>query len=145
MDIEQLRREAEAGDVASMTVLGTLLLVEGEAPFEPEEGTKLIASAAERGDAQAMSIMATLKGAGAWTSHSWPEALALLQRAAEGGAADARAQLVMLADDQTLADHARRGENVPDLWRRLRESIDLEKWMDSRPAVQRPEGIRVCP
>jgi hypothetical protein len=129
MDIEQLRRAAEAGDVPSMTTLGTELLIGRDAPFEPEEGARLIASAVERGDAQAMSVMATLKGAGAWTSHSWPEALALLQRAAEGGVADAREQLVMLADDQSLADQARRGESVPDLWRRLRESIDLEKWV----------------
>ena len=136
MDIEKLRRAAEAGDGPSMTALGTILLIGRDAPFEPEEGAKLIASAVERGDAQAMSVMATLKGAGAWTSHSWPEALALLQRAAEGGAADARAQLVMLADDQTLADQARRGEDVPDLWRRLRESIDLEKWIVPREPKQ---------
>lgn len=129
MDIEELRRAAEAGDIPSMTALGTLLLIGRDAPFEPEEGAKLIASAVERGDAQAMSVMATLKGAGAWTSHSWPEALALLQRAAEGGAADARAQLVILAGDQSLADQARRGEDVPDMWRRLRESVDLEKWV----------------
>ncbi len=129
MDIEELRRAAEAGDIPSMTALGTLLLIGRDAPFEPEEGAKLIASAVERGDAQAMSVMATLKGAGAWTSHSWPEALALLQRAAEGGAADARAQLVILAGDQSLADQARRGADVADMWRRLRESIDLEKWV----------------
>ena len=129
MDIEELRHAAEAGDIPSMTALGTLLLIGRDAPFEPEEGAKLIASAVERGDAQAMSVMATLKGAGAWTSHSWPEALALLQRAAEGGAADARAQLVILAGDQSLADQARRGADVADMWRRLRESIDLEKWV----------------
>src|SRR6185369_17868077 len=105
----------------SMTALGTLLLSGRNGTFDPDEGAKLVAAAVERGDAQAMSIMASLKGAGAWTSQSWPEALVLLQRAAEGGAADARAQLVMLAGDQSLADQARSGEDTRGLWRRLRE------------------------
>lgn len=119
-----------------MTALGTLLLSGRDAAFEPDEGASLVAFAAERGDAQAMSVMATLKAAGAWTSQSWPEALALLQRAAEGGAMDARAQLVMLAGDQSLADHARCGKDMPDLWRRLRESVDLEKWIVPAPPKQ---------
>jgi len=126
----------DSGDTAAMTALGTRLLIGRDAPFEPEEGAKLIASAVERGDAQAMSVMATLKGAGAWTSPSWPDALALLQRAAEGGAADARAQLVMLTGDRSLADQARCGEHVPDLWRHLRQSIDLEKWIIPAPCKQ---------
>ena len=57
MDIEELRRAAEAGDIPSMTALGTLLLIGRDAPFgSREEGAKLIASAVERGDAQAMSV-----------------------------------------------------------------------------------------
>jgi hypothetical protein len=119
-----------------MRALGTLLLIGRDAPFEPEEGAKLVASAVEGGDALAMSVMATLKAAGAWSSQSWPEALTLLQRAAEGGAADARAQLVMLARDQSLVNRARRGEDVPHLWRRLRESVDLEKWIVPAPPKQ---------
>jgi prolyl 4-hydroxylase len=129
MHIEELRRAAEAGHTPSMTALGTMLLVGRDAPFEPEKGAKLVAAAVERGDAQAMSVMATLKGAGGWTSQSWPDALVLLEHAAEGGAEDARAQLVMLAGNQSLADQARRGEQVPNLWRRLRESVDLERWI----------------
>jgi hypothetical protein len=129
MHVEELRRAAHAGGVASMTALGTLLLTGRDAPFEPQEGARLVASAAERGDAQAMSVMATLKGAGAWTSQSWPEALDLLERAAEAGAADAREQLVLIAGDQSLADRARRSENIPHLWRRLRNSVDLEQWI----------------
>ena len=136
MNIEELRRAADAGNVASMTTLGTLLLTGRDAPFEPEAGARLVASAVERGDAQAMSVMAALKGAGSWTSPSWPDALDLLQRAAEGGAADARAQLVMLAGDQSLADQARRGADVPELWRHLRESVDLEKWIVPGPSKQ---------
>lgn len=136
LGIEELRHVAEPRDIQSMTALGTALLVGRDAPFEPDKGATLIASAVERGDAQAMSVMATLKGAGAWTSQSWPEALALLQRAAEGGAADARAQLIMLAGDQVLADHARCHKDVPELWRRLRESVDLERWIVPTPPTQ---------
>jgi len=134
--VEELRRAAEAGHVPSMTALGSLLLSGRDAPFEPDDGAKLVAFAVERGDAQAMSVMATLKAAGAWTSQSWPEALALLQRAAEGGAMDARAQLVMLAGDQSLADQARCGEDAPGLWQRLRDSVDLEKWIVPVPPKQ---------
>lgn len=61
MNVEELRREAEAGDIPSMTALGTRLLIGRDATFEPEEGAKLVALAVERGDAQAMSVMATLR------------------------------------------------------------------------------------
>jgi len=118
------------------TARGTALLIGRDGPFEPEEGARLIASAVEQGDAQAMAVMATLKGAGAWTAQSWPEALALLQRAAEGGADDGREQLILLAGDQALADEARAGRAGPDTWRRLRESIDLEKWITPPPPKQ---------
>jgi prolyl 4-hydroxylase len=118
------------------TARGTALLIGRDGPFEPEEGARLIASAVEQGDAQAMAVMATLKGAGAWTAQSWPEALALLQRAAEGGAEDGRQQLVLLAGDRALADEARAGNAAPDIWRRLRESIDLEKWITPPPPKQ---------
>jgi hypothetical protein len=134
--MEELRHAAEAGHMPSMTALGTLLLSGRNGTFDPDEGAKLVAAAVERGDAQAMSVMATLKGAGAWTSQSWPEALALLQRAAEGGAMDARAQLVMLAGDQSVAEQARCGEVTPRLWQRLRESVDLEKWIVPVPPKQ---------
>ena len=136
LDIEILGRAAEAGDARSMTALGKLLLIGRDVQFDAERGVKLISSAVERGDAWAMSLMATLKGAGAWTSPSWPDALALLQLAAERGDAEARAQLVMLAGNRSLADRARRGGCSPDLWRSLRESIDLEQWIVPPPCNQ---------
>ncbi len=113
-------------DVTETTARGTALLTGRDAPFEPEEGARLIALAVEQGDAQAMAVMATLKGAGAWVPQSWPEALDLLQRAAEGGADDGRRQLIMLAGDQALADRARRGELAPD----------IEKWIVPAPPKQ---------
>jgi prolyl 4-hydroxylase len=123
-------------DVTETTARGTALLTGRDAPFEPEEGVRLIASAVEQGDAQACAVMATLKGAGAWVAQSWPEALDLLQRAAEGGADDGRRQLIMLAGDQALADRARQGDAAPDTWRRLRESVDLQQWITPQPPKQ---------
>ena len=134
--VEGLRRRAQAGDVPAMTVLGTLLLNGRNAPHAPEEGAALIATAAEHGDPQAMSVLATLRGAGVWSRHSWPEALDLLARAAEGGAVDAREQLVMLAMDQDLANRVRAGEAIPFVWRRLRETVDLERWIMPPPPKQ---------
>jgi prolyl 4-hydroxylase len=123
-------------DVTETTARGTALLTGRDAPFEPEEGARLIASAVEQGDAQACAVMATLKGAGAWVAQSWPKALDLLQRAAEGGADDGRQQLIMLAGDQALADRARQGEIAGDTWKRLRDSVDLEKWIVPPPPKQ---------
>lgn len=133
---EDLRGRAKSGDPAAMAALGTLLLTGRDAPFEPVEGAALIAAAVERGNAQAMSVMATLKGAGAWTSQSWPEALNLLRSAAEGGAEDARTQLMLLAGDQALAAKVRSGVLTADIWQRLRDSIDLEKWIVPQPPKQ---------
>jgi prolyl 4-hydroxylase len=119
-----------------MTALGTRLLAGRDAPFEPQEGVRLIASAVERGDAQAMSVMATLKGAGAWVKHSWDESMDLLGHAADGGSEDAREQLLILAGDSSLAAEARRGAATSGIWQRLGKSIDLEKWVTPQPAEQ---------
>lgn len=117
-----------------MGALGTKLLVGRDSPLAPEEGAELIARAVELGDPQAMSVLATLKAAGVWASQSWPEALDLLRNAAEGGARDAREQLVLIAGDAALAEEARGGRPPPDIWRRLRASVDLERWIVPEPA-----------
>jgi len=134
--LDDLRRCAGAGDVAATTALAWRLLTGRDGPFEPEEGAGLIAKSVEQGDPQAMAVMATLKGAGAWTGQSWPESLDLLQRAAEGGADDGRKQLIMLAQDQALAERARRGEASGGIWRDLRQSVDLPKWVTPEPPRQ---------
>lgn len=124
-----LRVAAKAGDVSAMRELGARLLIGRDAPFEPQEGLALIERAIEGGDADATSLLATLKGAGAWTQQSWPDALRLLHRAAELGSHDARAQLVMLAGDAEAAAAARTGQAPGGVWERLRESVDLERWV----------------
>ena len=127
-DVGTLRTAAKAGDVSAMRELGARLLVGRDAPFEPREGLALIERAAACDDTNATSLLATLKGAGAWTQQSWPDALRLLRRAAELGSQDARAQLIMLASDVEAAAEARTGE-AHDVWARLQESINLERWV----------------
>lgn len=135
-DVEDLRAKARSGDLDATTALGTRLLVGRDAPFEPQEGVRLISLAVERGDAQAMSVMATLKGAGAWVQPSWDDSINLLGRAAEGGSQDARAQLLLIAGDPVLAAQARQAPASPGIWQQLRKSVDLEKWVTPEPAKQ---------
>ncbi|MBV9990835.1 MAG: 2OG-Fe(II) oxygenase [Alphaproteobacteria bacterium] len=132
--IEELRTASAGGDTAASVALATLLLSGRDAPFEPEEGARLILAAAERGDGQALSVLATLRAAGAWTHQSWPEALDLLRRAAEAGAEDAREQLLLLSEDRTLVAHVRKGAG--GLWKELRDSVNLEQWIVPQPPRQ---------
>ena len=134
--VDQLRRRIEGGDLDSMTELGTRFLTGRDAPFEPAEGTRLIASAVERGDAQAMSVMATLTGAGAWAPQSWPESLNLL-RARRGRRRGRRARATRDAGGRFGTGRSGpAGAATPDIWRRLRESVDLEKWIVPQEATQ---------
>jgi hypothetical protein len=136
--LDDLRRLAKGGSAEAMSRLGRLLISGKHAPHQPQEGAALLVSAMEKGDAEATCVMATLHGAGAWAQQNWPKALDLLQLAAERGSIYARQQLVMLAQDHALADHARKGASEADLWKRLRAGVDLEKW------VVPPEPVQIC-
>ncbi len=129
VDIDLLRTAANAGDVSATRELGARLLVGRDASLEPREGLALIERAASYDDAEATSLLAALKGAGAWTQQSWPDALRLLRRAAELGSQDAQAQLIMLASDLETAAAARTGRAPDGVWRRLHESVNLERWV----------------
>lgn len=141
--LARLRQSAKNGNVEAMSILGRALVSGCDAPHEPVEGVALLTAAMEKGDAAATCVMATLSGAGAWAPQSWPKAMELLQLAAERGSKEARDQLVMLAGDLALADKARKGATEPDIWRRLRESVNLEKWVAPPPPVQICEAPRI--
>lgn len=141
--LDRLRQTAKSGSVEAMSVLGRRLVSGKDAPHEPEEGVALLMAAMEKGDADATCVMATLSGAGAWVPHSWPKALELLQLAAERGSKYARQQLPMLAGDQVLADKARKGATDADLWKRLRETVDLERWVVPPTPTQICEAPRI--
>lgn len=138
-----LRAAADAGDVASIVELGRRLLVGRDAPFSPEEGVRYITRAAERHDAEALNVMATLSGGGVWgVPHSWPRALDYLVAAAEAGSADARAQLCLIAGDADGVALARTN-GTPDIWSRLRHSVNLETWVTSPPGMQVCEAPKI--
>lgn len=127
--VDELRRRADAGDAAVSTQLAKRLLVGRDAPFVPEEGMRWLNQAVAANEPDALSVMATLKGAGAWTSQSWDESLDLLERAAVLGSQDAREQLCLLAGDAGRAASARSGEDGEVLWKALRGSVDLRKFV----------------
>jgi len=126
--VQWLGKAAKAGHVAAMTALGTRMLVGRDAPMAPVEGTQMLLAAARGGGAEAAARLSVLAGAGACTPQSWPTALDCLQRAAELGWEPARAQLVVLAGDRALAAEARNAADLPELWKRLRESVDIAHW-----------------
>ena len=124
--IAELRRAADAGDVAARRQLGKRLVVGRDAPFAPDEGVALMRQAMDAGDGEAAAVMAALTGAGAWTAQGWPQALDLLQLAAERGFADAGRQLELLSPH-----HAPQGAGR---WKSLRDSIVLEQWVQPAPS-----------
>ena len=115
--------------IETATARAARLLVGHGVDQSPEEGMSLLLRAVECGEADAMCLMAALKGAGAWTQQSWPDALDLLQASAEHGWRDARVQLALLTNDTALAAKIHEGADEPDLWRRAKESIDLQGWV----------------
>jgi predicted 2-oxoglutarate/Fe(II)-dependent dioxygenase YbiX len=130
--LAELRRAANAGDIAAIRRLGKRLTAGRDAPFAPQEGVALLTRGMELGDPEATAILATLTGAGAWTEQSWPRALDLLLLAAERGSADARAQLGMLSDRPGTGD-----------WKMLRDGVVLERWIVPPVPRQISEAPRV--
>jgi hypothetical protein len=143
--IEELVRST--GDPLAATRLGKQLLIGLDAPWAPCRALELLRSASAEGSAEAMEVMATLAAAGAWTPQSWPQAFDLLMDAAEAGWARARAQLAILTRDSELASAAEAGRGAANVWRRLREAIDLEVWLaepQRQPLCEAPR-IRAAP
>jgi len=92
--VNWLRAASQSGYAEAQYVLGARLVVGRAAPFEPEEGAKLISAAANQGmpEAQAMmSVLATMAG-------QWTEATNFLRDAAAGGDERAKQQVALLGD-----------------------------------------------
>lgn len=144
--VEQLRLAAKAGHLGAMTALAKRLLVGCDAPHAPQEALPLLMTACEQGDADALDLAATLTGAGAHTPKNWPQAFVLLQQAAERGSRHAREQMLVLAGDRKLAEEVRAGRADPEVWNRLRESIDFESWLKPPPSrkVNESPHVRAC-
>lgn len=134
--LEALRHDAARGAADAQLALGSRLLVGSGVPIDTEEGIALVRAAAGQGHAPAFNLLATLTAVGAWTPHSWPQALEFLVQAAGLGDEDARAQLMLIGDGELAAAVA--GGGVPRPWRSLRDSADLERF------VQPPQPVQVC-
>jgi hypothetical protein len=94
---------------------------------DPQRGAAIIAAAAQQGDGEAAALAAVLIGLGAKRLTDWNKALEYLQQAAESGWLAAQQQLVVLAD-AGLAGEAQRPDPPPDIWGRLRRSVDVAGW-----------------
>ncbi|MBI3676869.1 MAG: 2OG-Fe(II) oxygenase [Proteobacteria bacterium] len=133
-----LERAVQAGDVDAMAALGELFLIRPGMPVV--EGIKLTVAAAERGSAQAAHQVAVFAGAGAGIPQNWRVAFDFLQRSAELGWPLARKQLALFSSDREPAQTSSEN-NSPEIWKRLREAIDIDALTAScqpRQVVQSP-------
>lgn len=125
------RRAAMTGQAPARAALGYHLLA--HPPFAVEEGLYWTASAASDGDADALHLMAVLVGTGLGMPQNWSTALVYLQRSAEHGHGLARGELALLSGDRALKHEAAVDAPAPDLWSRLRQSIDIAAWLKVPP------------
>ena len=131
--LDWLRRAASSGYLPARTTLAKRLI--SRPPFSTQEGVALANEAAREGDGEAAYLMAALVGAGLGIQQSWPSALDCLRYSAEHGYAPAQSTLAMLSRDAALAAHAKQPAPAPDIWRRLRETVDIASWL----AVPQPQ------
>ncbi len=120
-DLASLQRAAQSGDAAAQYELGARLLVGRDAPFAPDEASRLLNAASERGEARALQLCAVLAALGVERAQSWQDAYGLVRRAADLGAEDAAAQLRLLG-----------------------EPFDAWMWLTPPPAEQRLSEPRVA-
>jgi prolyl 4-hydroxylase len=134
--IRLLADGARRGNVDAMTYLGKRLLAGYQAPFEPKQGTELIIQAANLGGAAAAGQLAVLAAMGMHLEQSWKTALSAIVFSAELGSPEARGQLRVLSDDRELAARDLDAQNPdPTLWRRLADTIDLNRWHQPSPGT----------
>jgi prolyl 4-hydroxylase len=121
-----LSSAAIAGDLSAKLELGAALLAAPKDPRDMLEGVAVTVSAANDGDGGAAYRTAVFSAAGISMPSNWPTALVYLQRSAELGYEPAREEMAVLSADKKLAARALSGdERSADVWRRLRESVDL--------------------
>jgi prolyl 4-hydroxylase len=119
--LSELRRRCEDGDTEAQLALGTRLLTGDGVPPDTQQGAALVERACQAGNADAANLLATMEAMGAGRPQSWQRAFDWLLLAAERGHEGARAQLLLLNRDPSLA-----GEQEDDgLWKRIRERLDL--------------------
>ena len=134
--VDELRRCADRSDPDAQTALGKRLLAGDGMPASPQEGAAFIAQAAQGGHGEAAAIAAVLIGLGARAHADWTKALEYLQQSAENGWESAQRQLTVLSSDAELADQGQKPSPPPDIWGRLRRSIDVPGWVRVPPSAE---------
>ena len=124
LELEDLHRRAEAGELSAMYSLGSLAVSGGAAGIAPRRGAHMLHDAAQRGDASSAHLLSVLAAAGVFGIANWHTALDHLAQAAELGSAYAQQQLVLLASVKA---------DAPRGWRALRERIDIQAWLTPPP------------
>ena len=140
--LDWLARAAKAHDPEALALLGCRLLLADSAPFRPADGIGMLVEAADRGDGRAAGMLSVLAAGGFHAPQNWTAALDYLQRAAELGWVPAREQLLMLNRVAATEWAAMMGP-ADDLWRRLRQGVDLESWLRPPAARVLSENPRV--
>ena len=117
-----------ADDIAAASMdesfaLGRRLLIGDGAPFQPEEGARLIKKAAEQGVVDAIALQATIAAAGVGRPADFNEAFDWLEKAAAAGHVRAAAQLDLIADAWGSGDPATCA----------RRRISLDAWLNPPP------------
>lgn len=139
LELDELERHASV-DPSAATALGKLALVGKAGGRTPHEGAKLLAAAAEAGVAEADALISVLIGADASQPSDWDVALDYLGRAAARGWLPARAQFAVISRDRKLVAQSREASPPADIWRQLKDSVDIENLIKAPPAQQKFES-----
>jgi prolyl 4-hydroxylase len=137
--INALARGTQLGDTEAATRLGKRLLVGGNAPFLPWEGTRFLIDAFNRGGAEAAAKLSVLAAAGVYVQPDMAEALRLIKAAAQRGWLPAQQQLLALTPDRALAAQAAQSQ-TSDYWQRLTNTIDTGFWRSAPRATTLSES-----
>lgn len=124
-NVDALERGAARGELAALIDLGKQALAGRSASHTPQDGARILVSAAEKGSAEADEIISVIIATDAKDAKDWSLALGYVQRAAERGSALARDQLCLLASDRELASAAANNRSPENAWERLRDTIEM--------------------
>ena len=142
MSIAELRQRALSGQAEARLALGARLITADEVDPDPGQGARLIEQSCEQGSADAAALLATIEAMGVGRPQNWDRAFDFLQTAAERGLESARDQLVLLARAPELVPEAA-GGGSGDIWRRLRERIDIAALTSAPPKQSLSDSPRV--
>jgi hypothetical protein len=134
--LSDLERGVAARDAGAMTELGKRAVAGRADGRSPHDGASLLAAAAEAGDGEADAFIAVMISVDAATTGNWTLALGYLERAAFRGWQPARDQLALLASDPRLVELSASISAPRDIWRLLKDTIDIA-------ALTRPRDARI--